>query len=336
MKLLAIESSCDETAAAVVDGELRVLGEVVASQVSIHAKFGGVVPEIASRAHVTSMIPVVHEALEKAGVEMRELDAIAVTCGPGLVGALLVGVQMAKGLAFALGCPLIGVHHLEGHLSAILLEEKSPSYPHLALVVSGGHTSLVVAEAPGRFREIGATRDDAAGEAFDKAAKLLGLGYPGGIQIDRRAEKGNPKAIPFPRAMTKAGTECEFSFSGLKTSVLKHVRAHGVPAEGEGLNDLCASFQHAVVEQLVRKTRYAAKRSKIKRVQICGGVAANSGLRAGLLEAGTEDGLDIFIPSKKRCTDNAAMIGAAGVLRYQSGNFADLSLSVSSSLVLPG
>lgn len=335
MLVLGLESSCDETAAAVVEDGCRALSDVVASQAEVHARFGGVVPELASRAHVANVVPVVEEALARAGITLDDLDAVAVTQGPGLIGALLVAVQMGKGIAYARGLPLIGVHHLEGHLSAVYLEPEPPPVPHLALVVSGGHTSLIRVDDHGVLQELGATRDDAAGEAFDKVAKLLGLGYPGGVVIDRLAAQGDPTAIAFPRAMTKKETGYEFSYSGLKTAVLVHVREHGVP-EGQALADLCASFQDTVVEVLVRKTRMAVRDHGLEHVQICGGVAANSRLRAAMAEAGAEDGFRVYVPPPKRCTDNAAMIAAAGCFRLQRGASSMLSLQADSALPLPG
>ncbi len=335
MLVLGLESSCDETAAAVVEDGRRVLSDVVASQVDIHARYGGVVPELASRAHVVHIVPVMEEALARAGAKLGDLDGIAVTQGPGLVGALLVAVQAAKALAYARDLPLVGVHHLEGHLSAVYLEDEFPSSPHLALVVSGGHTSIIRVDRGGDLAELGATRDDAAGEAFDKVAKLLGLGYPGGIAIDKLASQGDPEAVPFPRAMTRRETGYEFSFSGLKTAVLNWVRENGVP-EGQALADLCASFQATVVEVLVRKTRQAAAAEGLDQVQVCGGVAANSALRAELRRAGRDDGFSVYIPSPVRCTDNAAMIAAAGHARLVRGERATKELTATSSFPLPG
>jgi N6-L-threonylcarbamoyladenine synthase len=334
MLVLGLESSCDETAVAVVEDGRRALSDVVASQVDVHARFGGVVPELASRAHVVNLIPVLEEALAAAGVTLDEIDGVAVTQGPGLVGALLVALQAGKAISFARGLPLVGVHHLEGHLNAIYLEPDPPPFPHLALVVSGGHTSLIRVDDHARLHEFGATRDDAAGEAFDKVAKLLGLGYPGGVVIDRLARDGDPEAVPMPRAMTKRETADDFSFSGLKTAVLNHVRRHGVP-EGRGLADLCASFQATVVEVLVRKTRQVARRERLEHVQVCGGVAANSRLREELRRAGEEDGFAVYIPPPARCTDNAAMIAAAGAFRLARGERAGLGLNAESSLPLP-
>jgi N6-L-threonylcarbamoyladenine synthase len=335
MRILGLESSCDETAAAVVADGTKVLSDVVASQTEVHAPYGGVVPELASRAHVANVVPVLRAALDQAGVTLDDLDGVAVTQGPGLVGALLVALQAGKALAYARGLPLVGVHHLEGHLSAVYLEPDPPPFSHLALVVSGGHTSLIRVSGHGQLSELGATRDDAAGEAFDKVAKLLGLGYPGGVVIDRLATAGDPRAVALPRAMTAADTQYDFSYSGLKTAVLNHVRAQGVP-EGDALADLCASFQAAVVEQLVRKTRRAARALGYEHVQVCGGVAANSHLRAELRRAGAEDGFAVYVPPPKRCTDNAAMIAAAGHYRLARGERAPLSLEASSSLPLPG
>ena len=335
MLVLGLESSCDETAAAVVEDGQRVLSDVVASQFEVHAPYGGVVPELASRAHVVNVVPVLRAALDRAGVGLDRIDGVAVTRGPGLVGALLVALQAGKAIAYARNLPFVGIHHLEGHLSAVYLEPSPPPFPHLALVVSGGHTSLLRVDDHGVVVELGATRDDAAGEAFDKVAKLVGLGYPGGVVIDRMARQGDPQAISFPRAMTAKHTRDDFSFSGLKTAVLDHVRKNGVP-EGPALADLCASFQAAVVEVLVRKTRKAARREHLRHVQICGGVAANSQLRAEMHQAGTEDDFAVYVPPPRRCTDNAAMIAAAGYYRLHRGERATFDLDASASLPLPG
>ena len=334
MRVLGIESSCDETAAAIVEDGRVVRSEVVASQHEVHARYGGVVPELASRAHILAVVPVVQAALDRAELALGDVDGIAVTNAPGLVGALLVGLQTAKALAWVTGKPLVGVHHLEGHLSAIYLEPDPPPLLHLALIVSGGHTSLVRVNGHADIVELGATRDDAAGEAFDKGAKLLGLGYPGGVVIDRLAKTGDPQAIAFPRSMTAAEHGADFSFSGLKTALLHHVRAHGVP-DGQELADLCASYQAAIVEVLVRKTRRIARRERVGHVQVCGGVAANSALRAGLRAAGAEDEFRVHAPSPARCTDNAAMIAAAGYHRLARGERSGLDLDAVPSAPLP-
>ena len=324
-RVLGIESSCDETAAAIVEDGVRALSDVVASQNEVHARYGGVVPELAARAHILNVVPVVQVALERAGVGLEQLDGIAVTNAPGLIGGLLVGMQTAKALAWVTKLPLVGVHHLEGHVSAVYLEPDPPPLPHLALIVSGGHTSLVRVNDHGAMIDLGRTRDDAAGEAFDKGAKLLGLGYPGGAVLDKLAATGDSKAIGFPRSMTAEAHGNDFSFSGLKTALLHHVRASGIP-EGQALADLCASYQAAIVEVLVRKTRRAAREHDLHHVQVCGGVAANSGLRTAMRAAGAEDDFRVYIPPPGRCTDNAAMIAAAGHYHLVRGERAGLDL----------
>ena len=334
MLVLGLESSCDETAAALVEDGVRVRGDAVASQVAVHAEWGGVVPEIASRHHIVNLIPVVQAALERAGATLDDVDGIAVTRGPGLVGALLVGVQAAKAMAWARGLPLVGVNHLEGHLSAVWLDgAKGPSFPHLALLVSGGHSELVIARDHGVYELLGATRDDAAGEAFDKVGKMLGLGYPAGPTIDKLAQTGDPHAFALPRPMRGRGLD--FSFSGMKTAVLTIVQHKGVPA-GQALADLCASFQASVIDQLVRKTRAAIEQHHVKQLQVAGGVAANRGLRAAVGAMCDELGVELFVPPPARCTDNAAMIAAAGYWRLVRGERADLSLNATASLPLAG
>lgn len=313
MRVLGIETSCDDTSAAVVeDGKLR--SNVVSSQTALHRPFRGVVPELASRAHLTNLVPVVSRALADAG--RGKVDAVAYTRGPGLMGPLLIGKVAGQTLASLLGVPSIGVNHLEGHILAAELEHRL-RWPLIALVVSGGHTDLVLASAPGRYRVLGRTRDDAAGEAYDKVARLFGLGYPGGPEIDRLAAKGDPRAVAFPRPAIP-GT-WDFSFSGLKTSVLYHLRDHPGPVKGKRLADLCASFQEAAAETLVDKTVAAARRFRAKDVVVGGGVAANSRLRALMTLRGEAAGLAVRLPSKVLCTDNAAMIAHAGWRRLRAG-----------------
>lgn len=331
-RVLAIESSCDETAAAVVeDGFVR--SSVVSSQIQVHAAFGGVVPELASRHHLGAIVPVVREALEKAGqAGFDDIDALAVTEGPGLVGALLVGVQMARGLALATGLPLIGIHHMEGHLFSAFLGDAErpvrPFLPHVALLVSGGHSELVDVSGLGAYRVLGATRDDAAGEAYDKVAKLLGLGYPGGPIVDRLAAEGNPQAHAFPRGMADRDN-LDFSFSGLKTALMVHVERHGAPDSRAALADLCASFQAAVVDVLVMKAIKAVKRSGRARLHVVGGVAANRGLRAAITSAGEKHGFDVVVPPIKYCGDNAAMIAGAACARIAAGARYDVEVHTS-------
>ena len=323
MRVLGIETSCDETAAAVVDDGRFVRSDVVATQIDLHRKWGGVVPELASRNHLTHVMPVVDEALTRAQTTLDQIDAIAVTSGPGLIGALLVGVQVAKGLAFATGKPLVGVNHLEGHLLAARLEAEAPELPFLGLVVSGGHTSLYEAK-PSGYRLIGSTRDDAAGEAYDKVAKLLGLPYPGGREIDQLAQRGDPQRHKFPRALPRKD-DFDFSFSGLKTSVLTHVQKHGLP-EGQALLDLCASFQEAVADVLTRKAISAAKKVGLPRLVLCGGVAANSRLRSLMAERAQRAGLALYVPRPGLCTDNGAMIATAGFHALARGEKTGLEL----------
>jgi N6-L-threonylcarbamoyladenine synthase len=330
--VLGIESSCDETAAAVLADGRRVLSNVVASQDDVHAPYGGVVPELASRRHIEAIVPVVDRALTEAGVGLGDLDGIAVTYGPGLVGSLLVGCSMAKALAWVHGLPLVGVNHLEGHIYAAFLTEDPPEHPFIALVVSGGHTALYHAPEPLAYRRLGQTRDDAAGEAFDKVAKLLGLGFPGGPIIQRTAERGNPRAIEFPLAQITDGAR-DFSFSGIKTSVSLYVKRHG-PLDEAHVADVAASFQAAVVKMLVRRTVRAALQVGVKRVVLTGGVAANGPLRAALAAAAADHGIRLHIPPPRLCTDNAAMITAAGAARLAAGERAPLTLNAQPDLAL--
>ena len=330
--ILGIESSCDETAAAVLVDGRRVLSSVVASQDDVHAPYGGVVPELASRRHLEVIVPVVEKALEDAGVRLGDLDGIAVTQGPGLVGSLLVGCSMAKALAWVHGLPLVGVNHLEGHIYAAFLTEDPPEHPFLALVVSGGHTALYHAASPLTYRLVGQTRDDAAGEAFDKVAKLLGLGFPGGPIIQKTAERGDARAIDFPLAHITDGTR-DFSFSGIKTSVSQYVKRHG-PLGAAQVADVAASFQAAVVKVLVRRTVRAALHLGVKRVLLTGGVAANGPLRTALLAEAGEHGIHVHIPPPHLCTDNAAMITAAGTARLAAGERAPLTMNAIPDLAL--
>lgn len=324
MLCLGIETSCDETAAAVVRDARVALSDVVSTQIDIHRRWGGVVPELASRNHVLQVMPVIDEALSRANVSLADLDVISVTNGPGLQGALLVGLQVAKSLSLATGVPLVGVNHLEGHLLAIRLAPEAPEPPFLGLVVSGGHTTLYEVPAFGTYRRLGTTRDDAAGEAYDKVARILGLPYPGGLPIDRLAQQGDPKAIAFPRAL-KSHEVLDWSFSGLKTAVLNWVQQHGVP-QGQALADLCASFQEAVADALTRKLVLGAKKAGATQLVLCGGVAANSRLRALAQERAADAGLSLYLPPVRLCTDNGAMIAVAGAEGFKRGLRADLSL----------
>jgi N6-L-threonylcarbamoyladenine synthase len=318
MLILAIESSCDDTAAAVLEGDRRVLANVVSSQFDVHAKFGGIVPELASRCHIEAIWPVVNEALATAGVGLADIDLVTATQGPGLVGSLLVGFTFAKAIALVNDTPCTGVDHMAGHLLAIMLEEKRPAFPYTALVVSGGNTSIFTVNSTTEFILQGRTRDDAAGEAFDKVAKLLNLGYPGGPVVSRLAEQGNPDAIAFPRAWL-GNDSLDFSFSGLKTSVVNHVNRCRQKDEPIEVENICASFEQAVVDVLVKKTITAAKKSGHDRVVIGGGVAANKKLRDQLTTHCRREGLETFIPSPVFCTDNAAMIGLAGYFQFAGG-----------------
>jgi len=309
MLVLGIESSCDETAAAVVSDGTVALSNVIASQIDVHGKYGGIVPEIASRKHMEAIIPVTRQALDDAGVSMNDIEGIAVTRGPGLVGSLLVGLSAAKAMAFAAGIPFVGVNHIVGHIAAIFLTDRIPAFPFTALVVSGGHTHIYLVRGFGDFQIMGQTRDDAAGEAFDKAARMLGLGYPGGVVIDRLAKEGNPAAVAFPRAMKGS---VDFSFSGLKTALLNYIKGRKEPISEDEVPDIAASYQEAIVDVLVGKTLKAAEGASVPRVVVCGGVASNSRLRERFFEAGERMGTEIFIPPPVLCTDNAAMIAVAG------------------------
>ena len=348
MKMLGIETSCDETSASVVSetaGIWAIDSNIVASQVAIHREWGGVVPELASRQHIRDICGVVGAALDTAGVGLADLDAIAVTQGPGLVGSLLVGVSFAKALAVSLNRPLVAVHHLAGHIESLFLQHGDIPLPLVALVVSGGHTSLYVVSEPGSYKRIGRTRDDAAGEAYDKVAKLLGLGYPGGPIVDKRAREGNDGAITFPstrithadrNAPTIKG-DLDFSFSGLKTAVLRHVRQRrdaGLPLTDGHVNDICASFQRVVVTTLLDRLFEAAERHGAQSVGIAGGVSANARLRADAVERGRRVGLPVHIPAISLSTDNAAMIAAAGLRNFHAGKRAGLDLNADAGLDL--
>jgi len=329
VKILGIETSCDETAAAVVADGRQVLSSVVSSQVDLHAAFGGVVPELASRAHVELLTPVIAEAMLEAGIDGTGVGAVAATVGPGLVGSLLVGLSAAKALALVWDVPFVGVNHLEGHIYASFLEEPDLEPPLVVLLVSGGHTMLIHMEDHGRYHLLGATLDDAAGEAYDKVARYLGLGYPGGPAIDRLAMEGDAKAIDFPRGLLREGYD--FSFSGIKTSVVTYVRKHPEVATA----DVAASFQEAVVDVLVAKAQRAAAEIGATGIVLGGGVAANSRLRERILDACIADGLQAFLPSRAMCTDNAAMIAAAGWWRLQSDGPTPLGAGADPGLGLP-
>ena len=333
MNILAIESSCDETAAAVVQDGRKVLSNIISSQIEIHKLYGGVVPEIASRKHIEKVIQVVDEALKEASLTMDEIDAVAVTYGPGLVGALLVGVSAAKSIAFAYNKPLIGVHHIEGHISANYIENEELEPPFLCLVVSGGHTNLVIVKDYGEYEVLGKTRDDAAGEAFDKVARAIGLGYPGGPKIQKISEEGNKDAIAFPRAKV-ADNPFDFSFSGLKSSVLNYINSCEMNGEKINKADIAASFQEAVVDVLVSHTIAGAKQLGFKKIAMAGGVASNAVLREEMKEACERRGFKFYHPSPILCTDNAAMIGAAAYYDYIKGLISDLTLNAVPSLKL--
>ena len=346
MKILGIETSCDETSAAVVSenaGRWAIDSNIVASQIAIHREWGGVVPELASRQHIRDICGVVRTALETAGIALPDLDAIAVTQGPGLVGSLLVGVSFAKALALLLDRPLVPVHHLAGHIESLFLQHGEIPLPLVALVVSGGHTSLYVVSEPGSYTRIGRTRDDAAGEAYDKVAKLLGLGYPGGPIVDKRARDGNDAAVTFPSTrITHADRnapmmkgDLDFSFSGLKTAVLRHVRQRrdaGLPLTDSHINDVCASFQRVVVTTLVDRVFEAAARHGAQSVGIAGGVSANARLRIDAAERGRRIGLPVYVPDLSLSTDNAAMIAAAGLRNFHAGKRAGMDLNADAAL----
>ncbi len=331
--ILAVESSCDETAAAVVKNGREVLSNIISSQIELHTLYGGVVPEIASRKHIEKINQVIEEALREAKVTLEEITAIAVTYGPGLVGALLVGVSAAKALSFATGKPLIGVHHIEGHISANYIENKSLEPPFVCLVVSGGHTHLVVVRDYGEYEILGYTRDDAAGEAFDKVARAIGLGYPGGPKIDKISREGNPDAVKFPRAKVD-GSSYDFSFSGLKSAVLNYLNTCEMKGIEIHTADVAASFQKAVVDVLVEHSLNAVREYRFKKFAIAGGVASNSALRAAFQNECAKRKIEFYHPSPVLCTDNAAMIGAAGYYEYLKGTRSGYDLNAVPNLKL--
>ena len=331
--ILAIESSCDETSAAVVVNGREVLSNVIASQISTHEKYGGVVPEVASRMHIEAVSGVVEEALLEANITLDKIDAIGVTYGPGLVGALLVGLQFAKGLAFSSKKPLVGVNHIEGHICANYIQHKDLKPPFVSLVVSGGHTFIVHVKDYGKYEVIGQTRDDAAGEAYDKVARALGLGYPGGPKIDKLAKEGNPKAIVFPKANFHEET-LDFSFSGVKSAVLNYLNKCKMQNIEVNKADVAASFQQAVVEVLKDNVLLTCKKKNVKTIAIAGGVASNSTLRETLTNAASKRGIEVLFPAPILCTDNAAMIGSAAYFNFINGKISDLNLNAKPNLKL--
>lgn len=336
MLILGIESSCDETAAAVLRDGKELLSNVINSQIDVHGKYGGVVPELASRKHLENIYPVIDAALAQAGVSLNEIEGLAVTQGPGLVGCLLIGLSYAKSISLVKSIPYVGVDHIAGHLVSPFLAQERPDFPYIALVASGGHSSIFLVTDPLTYTVLGRTRDDAAGEAFDKVGKLLGLAYPGGPEISRLARDGNPEAIAFPRAWLEPDS-LDFSFSGLKTSVANYVHQHKQKDIGFNVADICASFQEAVVEVLSEKALRAAQEHKVTNLALAGGVAANPRLRERLLTRGDEVGIRVFMPSLAFCTDNAAMIALAGHFHFQHSATRELDMDVysRSQLVQP-
>jgi N6-L-threonylcarbamoyladenine synthase len=332
MLVLGVETSCDDTAAAVLQDGHTILANIVSSQDQVHGPYGGVVPELASRQHIQNVLPIVDEALKKAGATLKDLDGMAVTYGPGLVGSLLVGLSLVKGMAFRTGIPYVGVNHLEAHLLAIQLEHQVP-FPYIALLASGGHTLLYCVRDVGDYVHLGGTRDDAAGEAYDKVAKMMGLGYPGGRVIDQLAQSGNPNAIRFPRAKIKSGAY-EFSFSGIKTAVWHYLKTHGEEAAREQTADIAAGFQEAVAEMLVRPALKAAQAKGLERIVLSGGVAANSRLRIKMKAEADAAGIAVFCPAPKFCTDNGAMIALAGYHWLRRGRRDDFRLNADADLTL--
>jgi N6-L-threonylcarbamoyladenine synthase len=330
--ILGIDTSCDDTSASVTEDGTKIISNVISSQAEIHKKYGGIVPELASRCHIEMIWPVVDEALKTADLDLEDLSCIAVCRGPGLIGSLLVGCSFAKALSYSKQIPLVAVNHIEGHIFSPFLEKQGLTFPFISLIVSGGHTCLYRIDGFGIYRELGRTRDDAAGEAFDKVSKLLGLGYPGGPVIDALSREGDPGAIPFPRAYLPESLD--FSFSGLKTSVLNFLKERRAADIERGLHDIAASFQASAVDVLVRKTEWAIKKEHIKRVAISGGVAANSELRKRMQGMSDRREVELFMPSLSLCTDNAAMIAAAGYRHFKAGNLAGLDLNPEAYLPL--